>query len=262
MLCLVILILLVPCSYGAKGQSLGWSFLYFGMCFCRCQATWWCPRDLGCLLSTLSGEDRSLAMADLLLTAVAGDFCFLCARDMSIRKPENMDVRTEKGLAGSSAQRESWSLSIIIITRLVDIKPSLCVIGSPCHAGLPPYLIALGGGDIHYEFQQHICSWESPVCREENILAPPHTPFLADFRRLHLCVGFHGLRKPCCPPGLEALAVVDLDFLTTDSNCICKMCKDSLWRTSSGPSQGEHCWKLVNYTSCKNHHLWDKSTCD
>ena len=45
-------------------------------------------------------------MAELLLTGLAGDFGFLSARDLSTRKPENMDVRTKKGLTVSSAQRE------------------------------------------------------------------------------------------------------------------------------------------------------------
>lgn len=103
---LVILIPFVPCSSGARGRPLGWSFLYFWVCLGRCQAAWLCPEDSGCFPSTLGSENKSLAMAELLLTGLAGDFGFLSARDLSTRKPENMDVRTKKGLTVSSAQRE------------------------------------------------------------------------------------------------------------------------------------------------------------
>lgn len=54
----------------------------------------------------MSHEDKFLAMADSLLIALAGDFCFLSARDMSTKKPENTDVRPEEEPAGSSVHRE------------------------------------------------------------------------------------------------------------------------------------------------------------
>lgn len=135
---------------------------------------------------------------------------------------------------------------------------------SPCHFGFPPYLLAKEARASTVN-SSNTSADESPRCAEKEtswllliLLSwltwedPTPTP----------CLGFHGLRRPFPLPALEAFSVVDLDFQTTDSNCICNMCKDSLWGTSSGPSWGEPCWRLVNCKSCKNHHQWDKSTCD
>lgn len=135
-----------PCPLLLWGKSplLGGSFLYFRMGFHRCQAVWPCPGDSDHLLSTPRNEDKSLAVAHVLLTALAGDFCYLSARDTSPMKPENMGVRTRKGITVSSARRELVCEDPCHIARRPPAFPlhhrlSLPTLGSPipnCIKGL------------------------------------------------------------------------------------------------------------------------------
>lgn len=88
-------------------------------------------------------------MADFLLTALAGD----STRDTLTRKPKNMDIRSEKGVAVGTTQREPEDENHC---RKGDLQPFLRVIGSPCPLGVPWALIASGGEGICCEFQQNV----------------------------------------------------------------------------------------------------------
>lgn len=172
-------------------------------------------------------------MADLLLTALAGDFCFLSARDMSTRKPENMDVRTKKGIPVSSAQRENHCHQAR--------RPFPASSGLLASFGFPVPPVALGAGASTMNSSRTFAAESPPFAKKSKswlLLILLHSLTLG---RLHLCSGFRGLRRTFLPPALEALAVVNLASSTTGSNCICKTCKDILRGRSSGPLWGEHC---------------------
>ena len=235
-----------------KSPPLSGSFLYFWTCFHRCQAVWPCPGDSGHLLSTLHNEEKSLAIAHVFLTALAGDFCYLSARDTSPMKPENMVVRTKKDITVSSAQRELVCEDPCRVARRPPAFPlhhrlSLPTLGSPipnCIRGLR-HLLWL---------QQHICWWESLICQEEDILTCP--PALTDLEKTPPGLGIPWAENiysssfggTCC--GWPWLS-------TTNSNCICKTCKDILWGTIQVP----HGVNIIeNWCYVRINTLWNKST--
>lgn len=164
-----------------------------------------------------------------------------------------MDVRTKKGITVSSVHRESFEYE----NHCHEVRrprSHFSVIHTPCPFGFPHSLIALGAKAFIMNTAEHLLA--RVLSAEKTILWLVLKIFHSlTLRRLHLCLEFHGLRRTFLLLALEALAMAHLDSLTSNSNCICKMCKDILWGTNSGSLWGEHCWGLVNYKLCKNHRL-------